>query len=88
MAAAVAWNTSPRSGGADRAPAVAAADAIERSVTRLCWQRIELGPAPGGHRARVMGIRHRRPVTVAVSLEVAAVLRQRGLRTVIRRVEA
>ncbi len=88
MAAAVAWNTGYRSGGADRAPAVAAADAIERSVTRLFWQRVELGPAARGHRARVMGTRHRRPVTVVVSLEVAAVLRQRGLRTVIRRVEA
>lgn len=97
MAAAVAPSTSDPAlagRGAGRstvdAAADAAASAVEASLTRVCWQRIELGAAAGGHRGRalVMGIRHRRPVTVVVSLEVAAVLRQRGLRTVIRRVGA
>ncbi|MGH9188299.1 MAG: hypothetical protein ACRD0U_21225 [Acidimicrobiales bacterium] len=55
-----------------------AADALERSVGRLCWQRIEPG------RAVVMAIRRRRIVELPVSTAVAEVLRRRGLRTVLR----
>lgn len=84
MATAVASSTTPRPGAADRAGAVAAADAIERSVARLCWQRIELGRRP---QAVVMGVRHRRPVSFGVTLEVAAILRRRGVTTVVRRMK-
>jgi hypothetical protein len=58
----------------------AVADALERSFSRLCWQRIDAGAG----RATVMGVRHRRPTRCRVSLSVADELRRRGLTTVVR----
>ena len=63
------------------------ADRIVRAFRRVSWQRIEVDGAGGG-RGLVTGVRHRLPSTVEVPLEVAMVLRRRGVRSVIRRVEA
>lgn len=59
------------------------ADRLVRTFRRVSWQRIELDGAGGG-RGLVTGLRHRLPATVEVPLDVALVLRRRGVRSVIR----
>lgn len=60
------------------------ADRLVRTFRRLSWQRIEVRP-DGSGRGLVTGLRHRLPTTVEVPLDVAMVLRRRGVRSVIRR---
>ena len=62
------------------------ADRLVRTFRRVSWQRIEVDP-DGEGRGLVTGLRHRLPTTVEVPLDVAMVLRRRGVRSVIRRVE-
>lgn len=64
----------------------ARADRLVRTFRRLSWQRIEVD-AEGSGRGLVTGLRHRLPATVEIPLDVALVLRRRGVRTVVRRVE-
>lgn len=63
------------------------ADRIVHTFRRLSWQRIEVGP-DGAGRGLVTGLRHRLPATVEVPLDVAVILRRRGVRTVIHRTGA
>jgi hypothetical protein len=60
------------------------AERLLRTFRRLAWQRIEVAP-DGTGRGLVTGTRHRLPTTVEVPLDVALVLRRRGVRTVIHR---
>jgi alpha-D-ribose 1-methylphosphonate 5-phosphate C-P lyase len=60
------------------------ADRILRSFRRVSYVRID--PAAG--EATVVGIRHRLPVELRIGTDVAAVLRTRGIRTVVRHAEA
>ena len=62
------------------------ADQLVRSFRRLSWQRIEVRP-DGSGRGLLTGMRHRLPTTVEVPLDVALVLRRRGVRSVVRRVD-
>jgi hypothetical protein len=72
---------------ARHASAETRADQLVRTFRRVSWQRIELRD-DGSGRGVVTGQRHRLPTTVEVPLDVALILRRRGVRSVVRRVDA
>jgi hypothetical protein len=67
--------------------AEAQADRLVRTFRRVSWQRIEV-TSSGDGRGLVTGVRHRLPCTVEVPLDVAMVLRRRGVQSVVRQVAA